>query len=147
MRVQRNNQYYTVMSFIEQVDKHLLEREGLYENGAIYKGYTDVMSSLTSHGFEKKNRDEVPGTDDLQQFLNGLHLADLEARRKFIYDNVNIPACSIISPPHAADPGQRPGGEELITFTATPTTAPTAFTTTPIPRAPTNGPWSPGTRI
>ena len=32
-----------------------------------------------------------PGTDDLQQFLNGLHLADLDARRKFIYDNVNIP--------------------------------------------------------
>ena len=90
MRVQRNNQYYSVESFIEQFDKNLLKREGLYENDAIYKSYTD-MSSTDVSGFEKKNRDEVAGSDDLQAFLNGLHLTDLDARKKFIYDNVDIP--------------------------------------------------------
>jgi hypothetical protein len=89
LRVQRNGQYYMVMYFIEQFDDRLLEREGLYGNGAIYKSYTDYMDNAGN--FRKENRDEVPGTDDLQQFLNGLHLTDAEARRKFIYDNVNIP--------------------------------------------------------
>ena len=80
-----------VMNFIEQVDNRLLEREGIYKNGAIYKGNTDVMSDSSSAYFTKIGRDEVSGTDDLQQFLNGLHLTDLTARRNFIYDNVNIP--------------------------------------------------------
>jgi hypothetical protein len=91
IRVQRNNAYYGVMNFIEQVNNQLLKREGIYENGAIYKGNTDYMSNSSSAYFTKLNRDEVSGTDDLQQFLNGLHLSDLTARRKFIYDNVNIP--------------------------------------------------------
>ena len=78
-----------VMSFIEQFDHNLLQREGIYENGAIYKSYTDTMQWAS--GFEKKNRDEEPGTDDLQQFLDGLHLADPTGRLNFIYDNVDIP--------------------------------------------------------
>ncbi len=91
VRVQRNNAYYMVMNFVEQVNNQLLKREGIYENGALYKGNTDTMVSASSNYFSKLNRDEESGTDDLQQFLNGLHLADLAARRTFIYDNVNIP--------------------------------------------------------
>ena len=114
IRVQRNNAYYMVMNFIEQVNDQLLEREGIYKNGAIYKGNTDVMSDSSSAYFTKLNRDEVSGTDDLQQFLNGLHLTDLTARRKFIYDNVNIPVMLDYLAANTLVHGQRRRGEELL---------------------------------
>lgn len=94
VRVQRNGSYYMVMSLLEQFDDRLLDREGIYKNGAIYKCYTPDMdpSQVAYDGyFDKENRDEVAGKDDLVQFFTGLHLTDATAKKNYIYDHVNIP--------------------------------------------------------
>jgi hypothetical protein len=94
LRVQRNGSYYRVMSFIEQFDDRLLEREGLYENGAIYKCYTPGMYPWevdSDDNYDKENRNETTEKDDLVEFFTGLHLSDATARKNYIYDHVNIP--------------------------------------------------------
>jgi hypothetical protein len=90
MRVQRNGAFQSVALFVEQVDNHFMERNGLYEDGALYKLTNDRPQMNNAFDFEKKNRDQETSRSDLQTFLDGLHLTGA-ARTRFLFDNVNLP--------------------------------------------------------
>ncbi|MGE5607793.1 MAG: CotH kinase family protein, partial [Bacillota bacterium] len=75
--------------FIEQPDDEYLKRQGLYDNGALYKAVNSDNAGMDPWGFSKKTR-ETEGYDDLQELINGLKQADPNARAKFVLDNVDI---------------------------------------------------------
>ncbi len=90
VRLQQNGDFFSVAQFVEQVDKDLLEREGLGKNGALYKMYNGVTSGTSK--VEKKNRREEDNTDliDLVSNINNLTGA---ARTNYIFDHIDVPAC------------------------------------------------------
>ncbi len=86
IRVERNSAFYALYEFVEDPDDRWLTRMGYPEPvGALYKMYNrfDRVS-----GVEKKTR-KFEGNADLQAIVEGIRL-DPEARRIFIYDNVDF---------------------------------------------------------
>lgn len=90
MDVQLNGSFSRVALFLEQVDNRMLEQNGLYANGSLYKMASDNPLMNNANSMEKKNRDEETSRSDLAAFFAGLHLTG-DAQIKFIYDNVDIP--------------------------------------------------------
>ncbi len=88
VRMQRNGNFHSVALFVEQPDKDYLDRQGLDPDGALYKMHT-TMNAGQSGGFEKKTREDE-GDGDYQAFRSQLFLP-ADARRRFLYDNVNLP--------------------------------------------------------
>jgi len=89
MRVQQNDAFFNVAIFIEQPDDDFLERRGLDPEGALYKMYnrTDGVSPTTT---VKKTR--LDGDySDIQALVDGLALSG-EDKRRFLYDNIDIPS-------------------------------------------------------
>ena len=60
-RVQQNGAFFSVASFVEQVDADLLDRKGLDPEGALYKMFNGVTSSTS--GVEKKTRRDENNSD------------------------------------------------------------------------------------
>ena len=94
MRVQRNNDFFSVAIFIEQPDERYLERQGLGPEGALYKfnqswPYDNYMHMATElYGVEKKTRlDE--DRSDLQALIDGIHQTYME---EYMCDHVNLPS-------------------------------------------------------
>jgi hypothetical protein len=87
MRVHRNGQFFSVQTFIEQVDEEYLERQGLDPDGALYKMY-NVMDSTSSA--EKKTR-EYEDKSDLQALINGLAQSG-SALETYLFDNIHLPS-------------------------------------------------------
>ena len=94
VRVQQGTPTGTNVLFrlnVEQVDDGYLERQGLYRDGALYKMTADAPDMTDAFSFEKKNRWDETSRTDLQAFLDGIHQADPAARKRFLFDHVDIP--------------------------------------------------------
>ena len=87
VRVQQNGAFFSTADMVEDGDDRMLERNGLDPDGAFYKIYNRLDS--TSGAAKKTRKDE--GTADLQALIDGLGQSG-EAKLRFGYDNVNIPA-------------------------------------------------------
>ncbi|MHC4676723.1 MAG: CotH kinase family protein, partial [Planctomycetota bacterium] len=89
MRVQRNGQFFSVAIFIEQPDDDFLERRGLDPEGALYKMYNRMDGVSPSATVKKTRRDG--DYSDIQALVDGLALSG-EDKRRFLYDNIDIPS-------------------------------------------------------
>lgn len=90
VRVQRNGSFYSVQDMVEDGDDRYLERLGLDPNGALYKMYDRMEDPNRA---SKKTRKEE-GTSDLSRLISGLNPSQSrDIRRRFAYDNIDIPAC------------------------------------------------------
>ena len=87
-RVQQNGAFFSVASFVEQVDDDLLDRRGLDREGALYKMFNGVTSS--SSGVEKKTR-QHENNSDLQALVSGVSPSNPN-RAEYLFDHVDIPA-------------------------------------------------------
>lgn len=91
VRVQQNGAFWGTAHVVENGDKDWLVRMGINAEGALYKMYNGFRSAGdTLGGAEKKTRKNEDNADLLALF-NGVILSG-EARRKYMYDNVDIPA-------------------------------------------------------
>lgn len=98
MRVQRNDDFFSVAFFIEQPDEDYLIRQQMDPEGALYKMYSD----MTYDSSEKKTR-LYEDHSDLLALINGIALTG-DAEEYFLFDNVNIPtvvnyaaACTLVN--------------------------------------------------
>ena len=87
-RVQQNGAFFSVASFVEQVDADLLDRKGLDPEGALYKMFNGVTSSTS--GVEKKTRRDE-NNSDLQALVDGVRSSNRN-RAEFLFDHIDIPA-------------------------------------------------------
>ena len=87
VRVQQNGAFFATSDMVEDGDDRLLERNGLDPNGAFYKIYNSLDSTSAASKKTRKNE----GTADLQALITGLGQSG-DAKLRFGYDNVNIPA-------------------------------------------------------
>lgn len=89
VRVQQNGAFWGTAHVMENGDEDWLIRMGLNTEGALYKMYNrfDSASHATS-GAEKKTR-KYEDNADLSALFEGLSLTG-EARRQFLYDNVDV---------------------------------------------------------
>ncbi|HWB02099.1 MAG TPA: lamin tail domain-containing protein [Verrucomicrobiales bacterium] len=93
-----NGVFDGIYDFIEDGDDVYLERAGLNKNGVLYKAYTNMADPATganpaagnTGGVEKKSRKNENNLD-LYNFLQGMHLTDANARKAFLFDNVDVP--------------------------------------------------------
>lgn len=89
VRVQQNGAFWGVYDMVENGDQDFLQRTGLDPAGALYKAYNSLQDVAN---VEKKSREFEKGTADLQALETGLNPAKtLSDRRKYAYDNVDIP--------------------------------------------------------
>ncbi len=88
MHVIRNNEFYGVFVFIEEPDDEMLEREGLDDNGALYKFYNEFTSTS---GARKKTRTDED-MSDLQTFITQVNRLRGDELRAYLFDNVDLPA-------------------------------------------------------
>ncbi|MFT5524358.1 MAG: hypothetical protein ACI9HK_002310, partial [Pirellulaceae bacterium] len=87
MRLEMNNTFHSVTSFIEQVDTDLLVREGLDPDGALYKMFNEFTSS---NSVEKKTR-QYEDNSDLSSFITSINSLSGTALTNYIFDNIDIP--------------------------------------------------------
>lgn len=87
IRIQQNNAFYSVASFVEIVAEKYLQRQKLDPNGALYKMDNELISSTV--GVEKVTRTSEDNSD-LQALVDALALS-VDARTKYLFDNVNLP--------------------------------------------------------
>ena len=89
VRVQQNGDFWGTAHVMENGDEDWLIRMGLNTEGALYKMYNrfDSASHATT-GAEKKTR-KYEDNADLSALFEGLSLTG-EARRQFLYDNVDV---------------------------------------------------------
>ena len=94
VRVQQNGEFFSTADFVEDADDIYLERAGLNPDGALYKVYSNTLSSGDSgnSGVEKKNR-KYENNQDLTDFIRGINNGNTAQQWEFIYDNVNLPMC------------------------------------------------------
>ena len=90
VRVQQNGAFWGTAHAMENGDEDWLIRMGLNAEGALYKMYnTFTSASHTTTGAEKKTRKDEDNAD-LLALYSGLGLSG-EARRRYLYDNVDVP--------------------------------------------------------
>jgi|GEM_PF-472866 len=87
-RVQQNGAFFSVASFVEQVDADLLDKKGLDPEGALYKMFNGVSSSTS--GVEKKTRRDENNAD-LQALVDGVRTSNPN-RADYLFDHIDIPA-------------------------------------------------------
>lgn len=94
MQLRRNGGADRVAIYVEQPDDEYLQARGLDPEGALYK--FDQRSNLnpifsdSTDGVQKRTR-RYEDNSDLQAFVNGLNLADADARMAHFFDNANVP--------------------------------------------------------
>lgn len=90
IHLRRKGKFFQLTAFVEQTDKHMLERYRWDEDhlGALYKMY-NVLNNGSS-GVEKKTRLHE-SNDDLRDLVQGLRLTGSD-QRDYVFDNVDIPA-------------------------------------------------------
>ncbi|MEP0843638.1 MAG: CotH kinase family protein [Phycisphaerae bacterium] len=89
LRVQQNGAFYSVAVFVEEPDEDYLQRHDLDPHGALYKMFNQLDSATS--GVDKRTR-RSENNSDLQALINGINLSG-DARKRYLFDNVNIPAC------------------------------------------------------
>ncbi len=94
MLLRRNAGTDRVAIYVEQPDDEYLQARGLDPEGALYK--FDQRSNLnpifsdSTDGVQKRTRRHEDNSD-LQAFVNGLNLADQNARIAHFFDHANVP--------------------------------------------------------
>ncbi len=98
VRMQRNNAFFSVAIFSEQVDEDFLSRQGLDPEGALYKPgppygvfRSAAGTGAQASGWDKKTRLNESFAD-MQALEDGLRLTNITERTRFLFDHVNIPA-------------------------------------------------------
>lgn len=98
LRMQRNNAFFSVAIFVEQVDEDFLSRQGLDPEGALYKPgppygvfRSAASTGAQASGWDKKTR-HTESFADIQALEDGLRLTNINDRTRFLFDNVNVPA-------------------------------------------------------
>lgn len=93
VRLHQNGLFYGLYNFLEAPDSDYLDRNGLSTEGAWYKADDDcrfrTLANLPSE-YQKENR-KLEGYNDLFDLLSGINLLTGQARRDFIFDNVDLP--------------------------------------------------------
>ncbi len=84
--------FYGIYDMVEDGNEEFIARSGLDGEGALYKMYNSLESSVAP-GAEKKTR-EFEDNSDLQALIDGVdpNTRTLAQRRQHVYDNVNVPA-------------------------------------------------------
>ncbi len=98
MHARLNGVFDGIYDYIEDGDDVYLERAGLNKDGVLYKVYNNMSdpniganaASGNASGVEKKTRKQESNLD-LYTFLQGMHLADSNARKAFLFDNLDVP--------------------------------------------------------
>ena len=92
MHARLNGAFDGIYDYIEDGDDVYLERAGLNKDGVLYKMYNSMGTPATeaTAGVEKKSR-KTENNLDLFLFLQGMHLVDTNARKAFLFDNVDVP--------------------------------------------------------
>lgn len=94
VRVQQNGQFYGLYTFVQAMDDDYLKKNKLDENGAWYKSNDDCsyvpIYNLPGIRYEKQTR-MYEDVVDLYNLLDGLNNLAGQARRDFLFDNVDIP--------------------------------------------------------
>ena len=98
VRVQQNGQFYGLYTYYEQPDDDFLERNGLDRDaGTVYNATPGDQSDCryfpvgTLPNWYEKLRPNDGNFNDLHDFLNGINNLTGQARKNFIFDNVDIP--------------------------------------------------------
>ncbi len=87
VRLHLNGEFYALYEFVEDPDERWLRRMGYEEPfGHLYKCYDRLEDPARS---EKKTREEE-GNADLAAFIAGITQGDVETRRRFFYDHVDM---------------------------------------------------------
>ena len=82
--------FWSIADLMEDGDDDFMERNGRDPNGALYKVYDNLASSASG---EKKTR-TFEGKTDLDALIAGLDPAvAINTRRKYAYDNLDLPQC------------------------------------------------------
>ena len=96
LHVRQNGDFYSLASFIEQIDATFLDRNGLDPSGPMYKAFSPSARSTlepnptASHYRKVIERDEP--WDDFITFINGISgLIPGVDRSDYIFDHVNLP--------------------------------------------------------
>lgn len=98
MHARLNGTFDGIYDYIEDGDDVYLERAGLNKDGVLYKCYTNMADPNTgantaagnTNGVEKKTR-KHENNFDLYTFLQGMNLSDANARKAFLFDNLDVP--------------------------------------------------------
>jgi hypothetical protein len=111
MHVRQNGTFYSLASFVEQIDQTFLERNGFDPTGAMYKANSAAVRSTlrpnpTPADYLKVTRKDEP-FDDLVELTNGINnrLAGVD-RSTYLFDVINLPevindmAGNVIMPNH-----------------------------------------------
>ncbi|MCP4192169.1 MAG: hypothetical protein GY768_16275 [Planctomycetaceae bacterium] len=111
MHTRQNGDFYSLASFVEQVDETFLRRNGFDPEGSMYKANSGaVMSTLRpnpsrAHYLKATRKDE--SFDDLTALTNGINnRIDGVDRSTYIFDHINLPqvindmAGNVIMPNH-----------------------------------------------
>lgn len=88
VRLHRNGAFHSINAFVEQPDRRLLKREGLGQEGALYKMYNGMTSGTS--GVEKKNRKHEDHSD-LIAFVAGVNNNSGISWERFLFDHVDVP--------------------------------------------------------
>jgi hypothetical protein len=93
VRLHQNGQFFGLYMYLEGMDDDYRERNGINDLGAWYKAFDDMRSrplpNLPNH-YEKKTR-LSEDYSDLFDVLDGINNLTGQARRDFLYDNIDIP--------------------------------------------------------
>jgi hypothetical protein len=89
MRVQQNGAFHSVSVFLEQPDERFLERQGLDDDGPLYKMKLFNILESSTEAVEKRTRLDEDHSD-LQALIDGLR-QDAGERTAYLFDHVDIP--------------------------------------------------------
>jgi hypothetical protein len=96
VRVQMNGAFWGDAHLVENGDDNWLKRIGLDPRGALYKMYNsfrelkDTTIGVNGRNAEKKTR-KNEGNADLRALFRGVVQQSGEARRRYLYDHLNLP--------------------------------------------------------
>lgn len=96
MHVRQNGEFYSLASFIEQIDATFLERNGFDPSGPMYKAFSPSARSTLepnpdASNYRKVTQKDTPW-DDLHEFTDGINdLIPGVDRSDYIFDHVNLP--------------------------------------------------------
>ncbi|MCF7730781.1 MAG: lamin tail domain-containing protein [Akkermansiaceae bacterium] len=87
-RIEQNGAFFSVASFVEQVDADLLGKRGLDPEGALYKMFNGVTSATSDVEKETRHNED---NSDLQALVDGVNPLNPN-RAEFLFDHIDIPA-------------------------------------------------------
>ncbi len=96
LHVRQNGQFYSLASFVEQIDESFLQRNGLDEQNPMYKANSAAARSTLAPNpspidYQKVTRRSEP-FDDFREFTAGIYdQRPDEDRARYLFDHVNLP--------------------------------------------------------